>query len=54
LPVLAWLEGETCSSIALGLGIPVGTVYSRLFTARSALREAYEKAAPERRSVRSR
>jgi len=32
--VLFELEGESCESIATGLGIPVGTVYSRLHSAR--------------------
>ena len=32
--VLFELEGESCDIIAQGLGIPVGTVYSRLHAAR--------------------
>ena len=32
--ILFELEGESCESIAAGLGIPVGTVYSRLHKAR--------------------
>lgn len=32
--VLFELEGESCEEIAAGLGIPVGTVHSRLHTAR--------------------
>ncbi len=32
--VLFELEGESCEDIAAGLGIPVGTVHSRLHTAR--------------------
>ncbi|MEM6992677.1 MAG: sigma-70 family RNA polymerase sigma factor [Myxococcota bacterium] len=32
--VLFELEGESCEAIANGLGIPVGTVYSRLHSAR--------------------
>jgi RNA polymerase sigma-70 factor, ECF subfamily len=32
--VLFELEGESCDAIASGLGIPVGTVYSRLHAAR--------------------
>lgn len=41
--VLYELEGESCDAIAAGLGVPVGTVYSRLNTARRRLREAYER-----------
>jgi RNA polymerase sigma-70 factor (ECF subfamily) len=32
--VLFELEGESCEEIAAGLGIPIGTVHSRLHTAR--------------------
>jgi RNA polymerase sigma-70 factor (ECF subfamily) len=32
--ILFELEGESCESIAAGLGVPVGTVYSRLHAAR--------------------
>jgi RNA polymerase sigma-70 factor (ECF subfamily) len=32
--VLFELEGESCEDIATGLGIPIGTVHSRLHTAR--------------------
>lgn len=39
--VLFELEGEGCDSIAAGLGVPTGTVYSRLHAARRAFREAY-------------
>jgi len=38
--VLFELEGESCESIAAGLNVPVGTVYSRLHTARKAFRES--------------
>jgi RNA polymerase sigma-70 factor, ECF subfamily len=34
--VLYELEGESCESIANGLGLPLGTVHSRLHTARKA------------------
>jgi RNA polymerase sigma-70 factor (ECF subfamily) len=37
--VLFELEGESCESIAAGLAIPVGTVFSRLHAARRAFRE---------------
>jgi RNA polymerase sigma-70 factor, ECF subfamily len=37
--VLFELEGESCESIAAGLKIPVGTVFSRLHAARRAFRE---------------
>jgi RNA polymerase sigma-70 factor (ECF subfamily) len=39
--VLYELEGESCDSIAAGLGIPVGTVYSRLHNARRQFMQAY-------------
>ncbi|APR86434.1 RNA polymerase sigma factor RpoE [Minicystis rosea] len=45
--VLFELEGESCESIAAGLGIPVGTVYSRLHHARRRFQKAYEKAPAE-------
>lgn len=37
------LDGESCLEIAAALRIPVGTVYSRLHTARAVLREQLEK-----------
>jgi RNA polymerase sigma-70 factor (ECF subfamily) len=45
--VLFELEGESCDSIARGLGIPVGTVYSRLHAARRDFTQAHEKLAEE-------
>jgi RNA polymerase sigma-70 factor, ECF subfamily len=39
--ILFELEGETCESIAAGLGIPVGTVYSRLHKARKQFMEVH-------------
>jgi RNA polymerase sigma-70 factor (ECF subfamily) len=39
--VLYELEGEACDAIADGLGIPVGTVYSRLHTARREFARAH-------------
>jgi RNA polymerase sigma-70 factor (ECF subfamily) len=38
--VLFELEGETCESIAAGLNVPVGTVHSRLHTARASFRKS--------------
>ena len=38
--ILFELEGESCDSIAAGLELPVGTVHSRLHTARKAFRES--------------
>jgi RNA polymerase sigma-70 factor, ECF subfamily len=40
--VLFELDGESCDAIAAALGVPVGTVYSRLHAARRAVRRAYE------------
>jgi RNA polymerase sigma-70 factor (ECF subfamily) len=41
--VLFELMGETCQDIARGLGVPVGTVHSRLFAARRAFLSAHER-----------
>jgi len=41
--VLFELEGEPCDAIAAGLGIPVGTVYSRLHKARQEFRRAHDR-----------
>jgi RNA polymerase sigma-70 factor (ECF subfamily) len=41
--VLYELEGESCAAIAAGLGIPVGTVYSRLHKARQEFVRAHER-----------
>lgn len=49
--VLFELEGESCDAIAAGLGIPVGTVHSRLHAARKSFQAAHarlEKASPPR------
>jgi RNA polymerase sigma-70 factor, ECF subfamily len=46
--ILFELEEESCASIAAGLGIPVGTVYSRLHTARRQIIESYEALASAR------
>ncbi|WP_044243247.1 RNA polymerase sigma factor [Chondromyces apiculatus] len=41
--VLYEMMGESCEDIARGLGIPVGTVHSRLFAARRAFQKAHER-----------
>ncbi len=41
--ILYELEGESCEAIAAGFAIPVGTVHSRLHTARRAFLEAYAR-----------
>ena len=41
--ILYELEGESCDSIAAGLGIPVGTVYSRLHSARRDFARAHDR-----------
>ena len=41
--VLFELMGESCEDIARGLGIPVGTVHSRLHTARREFQRAYDR-----------
>jgi RNA polymerase sigma-70 factor, ECF subfamily len=48
--ILFELEGESCESIAAGLKLPIGTVYSRLHGARRAFRE--RAARSERREQR--
>lgn len=40
--ILFEIEGEPCEVIAQGLGVPVGTVHSRLHAARRAFRAVYE------------
>jgi len=47
--VLFELEGESCDEIAAALGIPVGTVYSRLHAARREFQRAYERQSRARR-----
>lgn len=44
--VLYEIEGESCADIAVALGIPVGTVYSRLHSARKRFLEAHGADAP--------
>lgn len=41
--VLFELEGESCDAIARAMGVPIGTVYRRLHTARARFRDAYRK-----------
>src|SRR4051794_31487691 len=41
--VLFEIEEESCDEIAAGLGIPVGTVYSRLHAARRDFQKAFSK-----------
>lgn len=48
--VLFEIEGQGCDVIAAGLGIPVGTVYSRLHAARKEFLEVYRSLAGEGRS----
>lgn len=45
--ILYELEGESCDTIAAGLGIPVGTVYSRLHSARRDFTRAHDRLAEE-------
>jgi len=41
--VLFEIEGESCEAIAGGLGIPIGTVYSRLHAARREFQRAFDR-----------
>lgn len=41
--ILFEIEEEPCDSIAASLGVPVGTVYSRLHGARRRFQEAYDR-----------
>ena len=47
--ILFELEHEPLVAIAAGLGVPLGTVCSRLDTARQSIRRAYEKLESDRR-----
>jgi RNA polymerase sigma-70 factor (ECF subfamily) len=49
--VLFEVEGETSEAIALGLGVPVGTVHSRLHRARKDFQRAYDRITKERSAV---
>lgn len=37
------IEGQDCATIAAGLGVPIGTVYSRLHTARRRFKETHAR-----------
>src|SRR5262245_25649299 len=50
--LLVEIEGESCVSVAAGLGCPVGTIYWRLHQARKQLQSALRPAAAVRRSRR--
>ncbi|MEM7159390.1 MAG: RNA polymerase sigma factor [Myxococcota bacterium] len=50
--ILYELEGESCDVIAQGLGIPVGTVYSRLHSARREFARVHERLVEETPSAR--
>jgi RNA polymerase sigma-70 factor (ECF subfamily) len=41
--ILYELEEEPCDAIAASLGVPVGTIYSRLHTARRKFQEAHDR-----------
>jgi RNA polymerase sigma-70 factor (ECF subfamily) len=46
--VMAEVEGLTCPEIAEALGIPIGTVWTRLHTARHELRQILQEGSEER------
>ena len=50
--ILFELEGESCDAIAAGLGVPVGTVYSRLHTARKQFQKAHTRLLAREKRVR--
>ena len=52
--VLYELEGESCDAIAAAMGIPTGTVYSRLHNARKEFLQAYQRLTADRRSLEGR
>ena len=45
--ILFEIEEQSCESIAAGLAIPIGTVYSRLHSARERFKRAYSRLATE-------
>lgn len=51
--ILFEIEEESCESIAEGLGIPIGTVYSRLHNARERFKKAYDRLLAEPSSAAS-
>lgn len=46
--ILYEIEGESCDAIAAAMGIPTGTVYSRLHTARKEFLQAYARLSADR------
>lgn len=52
--ILFELEGESCDAIARGLGIPVGTVYSRLHAARREFARVHQQLSAEQGGTRPR
>lgn len=49
--ILYEIEGASCESIAAGMRIPIGTVYSRLHAARRGFQEAYARLDDSRPAV---
>jgi len=49
--VLYEIEGESCESIAEGMGVPIGTVYSRLHAARGAFLKGHARLGDKEESV---
>ncbi len=45
------IEGASCESIAAGMGVPVGTVYSRLHAARRGFKDAHDRIEAEEQST---
>ena len=52
--VLFELEGESCDAIAAAFDVPIGTVYSRLHSARKRFARAYAELADDSRVLRAR
>jgi RNA polymerase sigma-70 factor (ECF subfamily) len=52
--ILFELDGESCDSIAAGLGVPIGTVYSRLHGARKQFAKAHARLVAREQRVRPR
>lgn len=50
--ILVDLEGSSCVEVAEAIGVPVGTVYSRLHKARKRFARAYERLSMRSRSER--
>lgn len=51
--VLFEIEGESCESLAAAFDVPVGTIYSRLHTARSEFLTHFRRLTADRRRARS-